>query len=219
MQGQISTRKGPIKMSKDFSEIINDMKSLTFGQIFKLLPKIQWKVWVSGIFTVMSVLGITFAAGRYSQQKKTAVLLNSPFSMRIEIDGARHDFFQLTIMKDPTLISPGGESVALSLREFKSPFDIVQVGQILAQIEENKFGNILEFIVIKDTIGKAYARTDADPVFNWNGHERDTKFKEKFINDNTVHRYYSDGCILEYKVDSNKRRSIPTSFKWIKKTH
>jgi len=187
-------------------------------QIVKTIPRIKYKTLIMVFLFFAGLLGGTFAAGRYSHQKETAVMLESPFAMRISVDDKQHDFTSLTLTKDPTMLPPAEDRIVLSLREIKSAFDIIPVGKVVAQVEENKLSGIWSIIVTKaPAISEAYAAPEPT-AFNWRGHQNDYKFKEGFINQNTVHRHYSDGCILEYKVDAN-RRSIPSSFRWVKIAH
>jgi len=204
---------------KDFAEILNNMKDLTLGQIFRLIPRLKYRTVAMIVLFFVGFASSAFVAGRYSHQKETAVMLESPFSMRVEIDDQQHDFTSLTLTKDPSMIPPK-DRVILSLREIKSAFDIIPVGKVVAQVEENKVSGVWRVIFSKaDMIGHAHASTNGPEDFDWAGHEKDYKFKERFVNDDTVHRFYADGCILEYKVDREKRRSIPHSFRWIKRTH
>jgi hypothetical protein len=119
-------------------------------------------------------------------------------------------------MEDPMLPSPSSDTMMLSLRQVQSAFDIVQVGQVVATVNKESALPIWKWLFSSINVKNAYAQ--AEMVFEWNGHEKDFKFKEKHKDNNTVHRYYADGCILEYKMDKN-RRSIPESFRWIKRTH
>lgn len=203
---------------KDFSDIINNMKNLTIGQIFRLVTKLKYRTVVMILAFVMVTLGGAFIAGKYTQQKDTAVMLESPFSMRINVNQKTYDFNNLTLMVDPAMPNLDSGKVALSLREIQSEFDILPVGQVIARVEENKLTGIWKLIISEygSIINSAYAKPI--PIFQWNGHDRDFKFKERFVNKNTVYRYYLDGCILEYQVDMN-RRSIPNTFRWIKVTH
>lgn len=203
---------------QDFSDIMNNMKNLTLDQIFRLITKLQYKTAIMIVMFVVTTLGGAFVAGKYSQQKDTAVMLESPFSMRININKKTYDFDNLTLMIDPTMPNFEDGKIALSLREIQSAFDVLQVGQIIARVEENKLTGIWRLIISAHNLmlNEAHARSIA--VFQWNGHIQDFKFKEQFVSQNTVHRYYSDGCILEYQVDVD-RRSIPSSFRWIKVTH
>lgn len=86
---------------------------------------------------VMSTLGGAFAAGKYTQQKETAVMLESPFSMRIDIDGKVHDFENLTLMKDPTSPALSEDTIVLLLREIKTAFDIIPVEKVIARVDSS----------------------------------------------------------------------------------
>ena len=112
--------------------------------------------------------------------------------------------------------SPTNETMMLSLRQIKSSFDIIPIGQVVAVIDRDHVPSIWKWLFSSVSIKSAYAQPEM--VFDWNGHHEDYRFKEKHIDDHTIHRYYTDDCILGYKVDNN-RRSIPESFHWVKRTH
>ena len=205
-----------------FAEFLDTIKDITLLQIVKVIPRLKYKTLAMIFLFFAGILGGAFAAGRYSHQKETAVMLESPFAMRIVINEDQHDFTSLTLTKDPSLLPPAEDRVVLSLREIKSAFDIIPVGKVVAQIEENRLSGFWSIFISKHDHGlvnEAHAANVKQAGFDWKGHENDMKFKERFVDDITVHRHYSDGCILEYKVDRNKRRSIPSSFRWIKVTH
>lgn len=63
--------------------------------------------------------------------------------------------------------------------------------------------------------GMIYAKGSS---FDWKSHEGDNNYSEEFVNKNTIHRYYRDGCILAYNLDKNDK-PIQNSFRWIKTTH
>ena len=200
-----------------FAELIDDIKDLTILQIVKTIPRLKYKTLIMLFLFFSSIVGGSFAAGVYSHQKETAVMLESPFAMRININENNHDFTSLTLTRDPAMLPPAEDQVVLSLREIKSAFDIIPVGKVVAQVETGDLPLFFDIFVSSDMlVTKAHAKEHY--AFNWNGHENDMKFKEQFVSNDTVHRHYSDGCILEYKVDAN-RRSIPNTFRWIRKTH
>jgi hypothetical protein len=200
----------------NFSEILNDSKDLTIGQIFKLITKIKYKVMIMFIGIFLTITGSAYVAGQANIKQETAVMLQTPFSMRIALDNETHDFESLTLMEDPMLPSPDPDTMMLSMRQIQSAFDIVQVGQIKARVDRESALPIWRWLFSSVNTKHAYAK--AEMVFEWNGHEKDYNFKERHIDNHTVHRYYADGCILEYKLDDN-RRSIPESFRWIKRAH
>lgn len=203
---------------KDYTGILNNAKDLTLLQIIKTIPRLKYRTIITFLTFFATLIGGSFAAGKYSHQKQTAVMLESPFAMRITVDNVNHDFTSLTLTKDPSMLPPAEDRVVLSLREIKSAFDIIPVGKVVAQVEENKITGFWSIILssVPSPVEEANARPNAS--FDWNGHQNDYKFKESFISEDTVNRYYSDGCVLEYKVDRN-RRSIPSSFRWISKSH
>jgi hypothetical protein len=194
------------------------LEEMTLGQIFKSIAKLRYKTIASVIAAFVAVFSASFALGRYSYQQSSAVLLESPFAMRITLDNQQHDFNSLTLIRDPSLPTMSEDKITLSLREVKSAFDVAQVGIVVAKVEKSELSNVWSIFslnLMPSVSNIAYAQPAG---FNWHGHDQDFNFTEKFIDQNTVNRNYVDGCILEYKVDDN-RRSVPDSFKWIKSKH
>lgn len=200
---------------KDFADVLNNMKDLTLVQIIQIFKKLKYKTIMAVILFFVSLAGGSFVAGKYSHQQDTAVMLDRPFAMRIELDDAQHDFSKLVLIKDPASVSTKKNQMILSLRVIHSPFDTYQVGKIVATMEENKLSGIWK-IILSSSASIAYAQ---DPIFNWNGHAQDDNYKVKLHKDK-IRYYYSDGCILECRVSNDKaRRVIPSSCKWIERTH
>ena len=200
---------------RDFSDFLNNTKDLTIGQIFKLISNLKYKVLLMFFATFIAVTGSAYVAGKAAATQETAVMLQAPFSMRINIENKNYDFKHLTLVEDPMLPKLEEDTIMLSLREVQSAFDIVPRGQIVAKVHKDHVPAIWKWLFSSIEIPKAHAK---EAVFDWNGHGKDMRYKEKHEDDHLVHRYYTDECILEYMMDSN-RRSIPSSFRWIKKTH
>lgn len=196
-----------------------DVNEMTLKQIFQSIGKLKYKTIAAVVTLFIAIVSASFAIGRYTYQKDTAVKLETPFAMRIIVDDKQHDFDSLTLIRDPSLPTVSEDKLTLSLREIKSAFDIVQVGIVVARIEKSELGNVWSIFSINmlpSVTSTAYAQPTA---FNWYDHEKDMDFTEKFVDPETVNRKYNrDGCILEYKVDGS-RRSVPSSFKWIKANH
>ena len=101
-----------------------------------------------------------------------------------------------------------GMGIVFSVREIKSEFDIILVGRIIAQKPN------VELSWPWTWISAAFGSEG----FDWHGHKNDYNYTESFVDPSTVHRFYKDGCILEYQV-TKSRSSDPGSFKWIKSVH
>ena len=127
--------------------------------------------------------------------------------MKIEINGNDHHLKQITLLEDPNPMPEG--KIRLQIRAVSSdPFVINNIGLIVAQKAKVNKDFIFDTLEI---VKKAWGQS-----FNWEGHENNINYKEVYINKTTIRRYYSDGWILQYNVDSNGN-SIPSSFQWIKK--
>ena len=83
---------------KDFSELLNNTRDLTIGQIFKLILRIKYRVLVMFLAAFMAIASSIYMAGQSSIKQETAVMLQSPFSMRIQINDQNYDFSHLTLI-------------------------------------------------------------------------------------------------------------------------
>lgn len=201
---------------KEFSDILNNTKDLTLVQLLKIVGKIKWRVLLSLFLFFVSTIGGAFAAGKYSEQKDAAVMLQKPFSMFLKIEDEEYRFDTLVLIEDPTLPLDGSK-IRLSLRHIVDDFDIIPLGGVIAEKDNEDISKFWKMIISDAENGDIY--TFAISNFNWNGHKGDYDFWEEFIEEDLVWRHYKDGCILEYEVDHSTRRSVPDSFHWVEKTH
>jgi hypothetical protein len=186
-------------------------EAFMLAQLLHLLSNLRLSLYFSLGTILLSMAGFVFLAGQHTSERSIAVTLESPFAMRLEMNGQTVDFPRLTLMRDPALLSPSEGRLPFSLREIRSDFDIVPIGQILARTPPPR----RPWFFLGSSSG---LQADTPTDFDWNSHQNDLNFREVFSDARTVHRYYSDGCILEYKVD-DRRHSIPSSFRWPKRTH
>ena len=164
---------------------------------------------ISGVklATILGYTAIVFLLGQYFQVSETAIPLDQPFIMKVTIDGHKHEFKKIILLEDPNPISKG--KIRLQIRAVSiDPFVINNMGSIIAQKAKVNKGVVLDAL---EVVKKAWAQN-----FKWEGHANNTHYKEVYINKTTIRRYYSDGWILQYNVDSNGN-SIRSSFQWIKK--
>ena len=75
----------------NFNDVLNNSKDLTIGQIFKLITKIKYRTMMLFISIFLSITGSAYFAGQANTKQETAVMLHSPFSMRLIIDDNKHD--------------------------------------------------------------------------------------------------------------------------------
>jgi len=202
-------------MSDETAEIINDLDGLTLGHLFQIARKVKVSALISIFAILSSLFGGVYALGRNTQEKHTAVMLDAPFGMALNLDSKQVRLDNLVLIKDPMASSLLYKDVELfSLRQIVSDFDIVQLGTVAAKVNKQSISWPWSMFAGELSSGVAHAADN----FSWNGHAGDFNYTEKFIDEDTVHRFYSDGCVLGYKVDDN-RRSIPSSFRWIKSVH
>jgi hypothetical protein len=193
------------------SDIINEPEKITFSQLLTILGKIKIKILLSmlSVFLVYSVF--LFSVACYFQGSQTAIALTRPFDMALKSDKdgeIRMEKLYLVAESGPPPLD--NDSISLQIKRMNDPLDIEVVGRIIAQ--RTKMVSLPKFALSFDYIQLAYGQE----AFQWYGHERNYRFREEMINKNTVKRIYDDGWILEYQAN-DQGRSIPSSFRWIKK--
>lgn len=203
---------------------MSELEDMTIKQIIQSVGKLHLKKIIGIATTAVTVLSAIFFLGRYSYQKETAVLLDHPFSMRVVVNNKNNDFNDVTLVLDPAFPAKAKDKVALSIRQIQGEFDVVSVGTIIASMEPSELTKVwARFASLPPLENSAYAQSS--DKFAWHGHSplkteksADDLYREVFVDKDTVNRLYADGCILEYKVDAN-RKSIHGSFKWLKLMH
>jgi hypothetical protein len=202
-----------IEKQDNTTETLNNLDGLTLGHLLSILKKLKLTALVSIATVLGSVLGGAYLLGRASTTKQAAVMLRSPFAMRLAIDGHKVDFQNLILLKDPALVSPSQDTVILSLREIRDEFDVFPVGLITAKVEKSNLSWPWKLFAW-DFGHNAWAADE----FSFGAHQGDFNYTEEFVDAETVLRTYEDGCQLQYQVDSD-RKSVRTSFKWLKNVH
>ena len=195
--------------------VIVSMTGMTIGQLWRVLKRLKVSAIVSMVTLVGALIGGSFALGRATQQTHTAVQLQTPFSMRIQVQGASTDFDRLILLKDPLNLAPTPDTEVLDIREVRDEFDVVPIGQVVAQAQHADVSWPWSMFALKFGATNAYADAGS---FDLGPHKGDFAYTEAFVDTDTIHRTYKDGCVLEYRV-TKSRSSDPATFKWIKNQH
>ena len=200
-------------------EVLNDIEQLTLGELVKILSKLRIRVILSIIIMIFGVLYGVFKTGQYFQLQETAVAMQLPFEMTIEKSAiteiiqetaqSRITIEKLVLAKNPLFPSIDNKSIGFNLHKINKPSDIQVIGSLVAQ--KQKIKKLFPWLSQIEIVHTIYAQNN----FNWHDHENIYRFREEYIDKNTIWRYYEDGWILEYKIDGNGR-SIPSSFRWVK---
>ena len=195
---------------------MEDLEDLTFGHLLRTLKRLKVSALVSIITLTITVLSGSFVAGRLSQSKQTAVSLQTPFALRLTKDGTSLDYKRLLLLKDPTQVPPTADTEVLVLREVLDEFDVVPIGIVVAQVPHTETTWPLSWFagIEEPLMNTAWA----DAGFDLGPHKGDFNYTERFVDAETINRTYSDGCVLEYRVNRS-RRSDQSSFKWVKNVH
>ncbi len=200
------------------NETIKNLENLTLGDLGRILIRVKIRVLFSIAAAFLAWSFVLLQVGQHFQLQETAVTLGRPFDMSFKKslieetvvdahgDESKIRFEKLFLVEDPEYPRTDSD-VGFKLRKIFDSTDVRTIGVVVAQK-----GKIKEFFIGASITNKAHAQQD----FNWYGHENNYRFREKLVARNTIRRYYDDGWILEYKIDE-KGRSIPSSFRWIKK--
>src|SRR5262249_3423494 len=178
----------PMNMD-DFSRAIDDFKDLTFRQLVDILSRIKIRVLLSIIGAFLIYTFFVFQFGQIFQKEGTAITLHFPFDMNIKQNAQEFKLKRLYLIEDDRSPMLDSEHITFQLRRISDgPIDTEEIGGIIAQKAKLKSlpfpwrGSI-------DVFGSVYAQEN----FQWSGHENNYRFYEKFINKNTIRRYYEDG--------------------------
>ena len=198
---------------KDINDEIKNLKNLNFKEFFHLLGKIQIKVFISLISTALIFSFFIFKVGQQYQVRGEALSLCRLFSLSLELekgeaDNERIKYRNIYLLEseDPSPI-PG--KAFLEIRKYNEEGGSESIGSVHAIKPKRKLMPSVGFSSFTKT---AYAAEK----FQWYQHKNNRNFTEKYISKYTIRRYYDDGWVLEYKVDK-KRKSIHSSFRWIRK--
>ncbi|WP_019501496.1 hypothetical protein [Pseudanabaena sp. PCC 6802] len=203
-------------MKSDDEYSINDPREMTLRQLISSFSRVKISALLSiaGIFLAYSFA--VFQLGCWLQNQRTAIALNRPFDMYLNLgqDNVR-ELTKSSKLELRNLILLQGEYIPvqedrflLKLRKIVD-YDTIAVGNIIAQK-----GKIIDTPHISNWFAMQGAY--AQQKFEWYGHEKNYRFREEFIDNHTIRRYYDDGWILEYKIDS-QGRSILSTFRWIQR--
>ena len=205
---------------------IENLDKITFIELIKILGSIKARVLWGMVIGIFSYTSLVYFIATKIQTEKTAIALGDSFDISIQENEiqkcAEFSNQEKITCKNLFLlenISPNGtNSLHFQIRKIKDgdPLDIYPIGTVKAnKSEPAKFPFISTSLNI-DQIDQPESEQDSQPNFNWYGHDDNSEFHEKYIDQHTIQRYYEDGWILEYKVDQDER-SIASTFKWIKK--
>ena len=185
-----------------------DPEEITLKQCFEIIKRMKIKslVLLGSIFATHT--GIVFGVGWASQANTTAISLSRPFGMKLGVDLKEFPFPKLILTESYRVVESDVEKIFLLLRMRNDVRTYDQVGEVVAQKGKAKEITQLYFDVTKNLY--------AQDQFDWKNHKDNFNFYEKFVAPGTIHRYYNDGWILEYKVDRDGR-AIKSSLKWIKR--
>jgi hypothetical protein len=193
---------------------LQHLGNLNFKEFFHLFGKIQIKVFISLISSTLIFSIFIFKLGQLYQTRGEAISLYRLFDLTLELEkyeanNSKIIYSDIYLLESKDHISPIPDKAYLEIRKYTKANDTKKIGLIHAYKPDMKPVPRVSF---PGFIKKAYA----NEKFEWYGHANDRNFTEKYTNQKTIRRYYDDGWILEYKVDK-KRKSILSSFRWIKK--
>lgn len=192
---------------------LNNLGTLNFKVFFRILGKMQIKVFISLLSSFLICSFFVFKLGQQYQVSGEALSLHRLFSMNLELGkdatGNKKINFRDLYLLESKVPSPIPGKAFLEIRRYNEEGGTEKVGSIHAVKPDIK---PVPRVSLPELTKTAYAAGK----FNWHGRMHNRNFSEKYTSKKTIRRYYDDGWVLEYKVDNNGN-SIGSSFRWIKK--
>lgn len=201
---------------------LDNLDKITFSELLRVASYVKVKtLWAIALGFISYTSAVSFVAMGI-QESKTAIALHDAFDISIKKDAVRNctklsnpeDLLckKIYMAEKPSPSDTGKLHLELRIIDEKSSMTS-QVGTVLAK---KRVERKVPFFPVALNMSQPVLAQGKKENFNWLGHKNNFEFYEKYINKNTIRRYYKDGWILEYRVDQNKR-SIPSSFTWIRK--
>jgi len=191
---------------------LNKLGTLNFKDFFRILGKMQIKVFISLISSCLIFSFFVFKLGQQYQVSGEALSLNRLFSLNLELgeDAAGNKKINIRdlYLLESQVPSPIPGKAFLEIRRYNEEGGTEKVGSIHAVKPKIK---LVPRVSLPELTRSAYAAG-----FNWHGRKHKRNFSEKYTSKKTIRRYYDDGWVLEYKVDNNGK-SITSSFRWVRK--
>lgn len=222
-----------MKNNDDFKERYGrNFEDITFSDLLKILKNLKLKVIWSILISLFSCSSLIFFLGMKSEASRTAIYLSDFFDIYIEKDEIKKciepsgnpglNCKDLYLIKNP-IGSIKTEKRHLEIRNFDRVSSMTEIvgavltkkhaGTVISTKNADKYRSFLPNTINISQPAIAQTRQGS---FNWYGHKHNYDFREEYIDENTIRRYYSDGWILEYEVNRN-RRSILSTFRWIRR--
>jgi hypothetical protein len=188
------------------------LEKLSLRQFLDLLSNLRITTIIWLVTILASGGSLLFIAGQKFQQTLSGISLERPFGMKITSPPLNYPYPTL-IITELHGVADAAEpsSVELYLRRKNELNMFDTIGEIRAQQVP-----LRPLFDVLDRAGLLVPSTVAQEPFNWMGQEGNSKYYERFLDRNTVRRYYDNGAILEYRVD-DKGHSVPGTLKWIRR--
>lgn len=209
------------------TECIEGIGRITIMDLWNVLRRLSLKAIGAFFVTFVAYTSAVYTYGYNVARKDSAITLFTPFNIRMSVtekDMKRNENGVLDCTVDNlSIIKPGyvpkkEHSRFIIFREY-APTQNSQVGEIACIGVENKPSL---YDSIRDTLFSLSDRILTDTAFaqqfSLGVHLNDVHYTQSFVAADTIRRTYSDGCVLQYKVDRNGN-SILQSYVWIVYKH
>jgi hypothetical protein len=212
---------------KSLPSPLEDLGKITIGDLLSMLKSLSMKAIVSLVGIIVAYTSIIFGIGSYVVMKSSGIALSHPFDMRISVrenDMDRNESgrinYKLTglILSEPPWdnVTQKHKKCYVVFRDF-GDLKIEKIGQIECLVEKSSILDIVKkgISIISPTglVNTAFAQN-----FSLGVHQNDNNYTQSFVDQNTIRRTYSDGCVLQFKIDANGV-AIIESFVWIVNRH
>ena len=204
---------------RESSDIVNDLRSRSLADLLRAIAQIKVSVLLSAVGLFLTYTVFLHDLGASQQQNETAVSMDHHFDLNLPLS---EHVDKPIALKDVYFRLPEDTAgdIDLYLMEpvdgnFPQP---VGLAKLKGQATDPRH-NVMWSPYIKDGLNgliSLIAPARAEEPFDWAGHENRRDFYERVSPSHVVQRYYSDGWVLEYRVDE-KGFGLPNTLRWVQR--
>jgi hypothetical protein len=196
------------------AEAINHLDTISLGELWRGIARVRVSALISVAGVLLTYTVLIHDIGVRRQMSETAVSTGHPFDMTLTLSerGDEHVALKGIYFRVPEDYPSQKGKISLKVLEMTDEGLPKPIG--VAQVEADEQPNMMWSRFVADGIFSLVASAHAAEPFNWAGHQQRRDFYERISTGQTVRRYYSDGWVLEYRVD-DRGFAIPQTLAWV----
>lgn len=187
--------------------------------LMRLKPGVKVKLFLGLATTIIAYSTFLYNLGTKEEASQIAISLESPFDLSVtpREDNTTTQSLNNVFFRPPYDYPKQEDRVTLQLIQVNDKAETNPIGSAKVQKPQLTTNPILAFLsstldVLKNIISLTAIAQEA---FDWRGHQQHRDFYEKYHAPQVIWRYYSDGSILEYRVDDHEVM-VSSTLRWVK---